>query len=136
MIRLLAVAYGLTIANLYYCQPLLPQMNAALLPMFGQVGYALGLVLVVPLGDIMRRRRLMCALLCTASAALLATSAAPNVVVLLTAGTMIGLTSASVVNVLVAYAAGMATDGQRGRAMATMLTGGQVGCCCPGSSPG
>ncbi|MEI5102751.1 hypothetical protein RB200_34835 [Streptomyces sp. PmtG] len=65
---LLAVAYGLTIANLYYCQPLLPRMAdsvgagsaAGQLVTAGQLGYLLALVLVVPLGDIVRRRPLVC----------------------------------------------------------------------------
>lgn len=134
-IPLVAFAYGLTIANLYYCQPLLPQMSrsfaagsaTALLPALGQIGYLVGLVLVVPLGDIVRRRRLICALLCLDAAALLATATAPDVTVALAAGTMIGLTSASVVNVLVSYAAGLVDDHHRGRAVVTVLSSGMTG---------
>lgn len=134
-IWLLAVAYGLTIANLYYCQPLLPQMAQSYeagswvgnLTAVGQLGYALGLVLVVPLGDIVRRRPLICLLLCLEAAALAMTSTAPMVGVLLAAGMVIGLASASVVNILVPYAAALAADDERGRMVATMYSGGQVG---------
>ncbi|MFF5264973.1 MFS transporter [Actinomadura viridis] len=134
-IWLLAVAYGLTIANLYYCQPLLPQMArsfAATSPVghlttAGQLGYALGLVLIVPLGDIVRRRRLVCLLLLVETVALVVTAAAPTVGALLVAGAAIGLASASVVNILVSYAATLAADHERGRVIATMLGGGLAG---------
>ncbi|GAA2309690.1 MFS transporter [Actinomadura luteofluorescens] len=131
---LLAVAYGLTIANLYYCQPLLPQMSRSYaassvgyLPTVVQVGYALALVLVVPLGDIVRRRPLVFLLLLAEAAALVATATAPTAGALLVAGTVIGLAGAGVVNVLVPYAATVAADHERGRAVATMLSGGLVG---------
>ncbi|MES9605707.1 MFS transporter [Actinomadura sp. NPDC000929] len=131
---LLAVVYGLTIANLYYCQPLLPQMarsyaasSVGYLPTVGQVGYALALVLVVPLGDIVRRRPLVCLLLLAETAALAATATAPTAGVVLLAGTVIGLASAGVVNILVPYAATVAADHERGRAVATMLSGGLAG---------
>ena len=135
VIWLLALAYGLTIANLYYCQPLLPRMAQSYaatswvenLTTVGQVGCALGLVLVVPLGDIVRRRPLICLLLCIEAAALAVTAAAPTVGALLAAGTVIGLASASVVNILVPYAATLAADHERGRVVATMYSGGQVG---------
>ncbi|WP_170026291.1 MFS transporter [Actinomadura oligospora] len=132
-LRLLAVTYGVTIADLYYCQPLLPQMarsfgpSAGYLTAVGQLGYGLALVLVVPLGDIVRRRRLVGVLLGAEVAALAATAAAPTAEVLLIAGAVLGLTSAGVVNVLVPYAAGLAAPHERGRAMATMLTGGMTG---------
>ncbi|WP_141575493.1 MFS transporter [Actinomadura sp. WMMA1423] len=135
MVWLLAAAYGLTIANLYYCQPLLLQMAhsyaadsaVGYLPTAGQLGYALALPLVVPLGDIVRRRPLVCLLLLVDAAALAATAAAPTAGALLAAGAVIGLASASVVNILVPYAATAAAGHERGRVVATMLGGGLVG---------
>src|SRR5215469_11446121 len=62
LVRLMAVTCAVTVANLYYAQPLLHsignslhvgQGSAALLVTFGQLGYAAGLVLIVPAGDIM-----------------------------------------------------------------------------------
>ena len=67
----MAVATGGIVANLYYLQPLLhrvhedfhvPVASAAALITAGQVGYALGLALLVPLGDLIERRRLVVAL--------------------------------------------------------------------------
>lgn len=135
LIWLLAVAYGLTIANLYYCQPLLPQMaksyggasEVANLPTAGQLGYLLGLVLIVPLGDIVRRRPLVCALLLAEVLALAITATAPTAGVLLAAGMVIGLASASVVNILIPYTATLAAAHERGRVVATMLSGGLIG---------
>lgn len=129
------MAYGLTIANLYYCQPLLPEMARAFgtgsaaeyLIAAGQLGYALALMFVVPLGDITRRRQLVRVLLCAEVVALAVTAAAPTAALLLAAGAVIGLASAGVVNVLVAHAAGLATGHERGRAVATMLSGGLAG---------
>lgn len=135
LVRVLAVAYALTIANLYYCQPLLPRMGRSFggpgamgdLVTAGQGGYALGLVLVVPLGDIMRRRPLVCGLLCAQAVALTVTATAPAVWVVLTAGVVIGVTASGVVQVLLPYAASVAPEHERGRAMATIMIGSQLG---------
>ena len=64
LVRLMAVTCAVTVANLYYAQPLLPaigrslhvsQGSAALLVTVGQLGYAAGLLFIVPAGDIIRR---------------------------------------------------------------------------------
>ena len=63
----MAAAGGIAVANLYYDQPMLPDIGRsfgvaanvfALLPMLTQIGYALGLFLFVPLGDVVDRRQL------------------------------------------------------------------------------
>jgi predicted MFS family arabinose efflux permease len=130
LVWLLAVACGLGAANLYYCQPLLPKIaetyhasSAAtgVLVTTTQIGYALGLMLLVPLGDMVRRRRLVCLLLCLEAAALVLSATAPGLPVLLVAGTAVGL-GASVVQILLPYAATIAAEHERGRVVATMLT--------------
>jgi hypothetical protein len=72
LVRLMAVTCAVTVANLYYAQPLLhsigdslhvSQGSAALLVTLGQLGYAAGLLFIVPAGDIMRRRPLLTGLL-------------------------------------------------------------------------
>ncbi|TDC43085.1 MFS transporter [Micromonospora sp. KC213] len=133
-VPLLATAYGLTIANLYYCQPLLPEMSRSVGPhaadhlvAVGQLGYALALILVVPLGDIVPRRPLLAVLLCADAAALALTAAARTTGLLLAAGALIGLTAAAVVNTLIPYAAALAGPDERGGAIGTMLTGGLTG---------
>src|SRR5260221_4099279 len=65
----MALASGVSVANLYYCQPLLAQMGrtfgvghaAGYIPAFTLIGLILGMVLFVPLGDMVERRRLIVA---------------------------------------------------------------------------
>jgi MFS family permease len=87
MTLLLAAACGLTAANIYYAQPLigliapdvgLSETAASLIVTFTQVGYCLGLILLVPLGDLLENRSLIFWTLCAAVAALLAAAFAPN----------------------------------------------------------
>ncbi len=132
---LLAVVCGLTAANLYYCQAVLPLMAATFagdpwvgaLTSLNQVGYALALVLVVPLGDIVSRRPLIRTLFGVEVVAVLATAAAPSVAVLLVSGVALGVATAGVVQILVSYAATLAPDGERGRAVGTVLGGTLTG---------
>lgn len=91
LVLLLAVACGATVANLYYVQPLLnvvgdalgvSDATAGLLVTLSQVGYALGLALLVPLGDLLERRRLITGMLLGAAMAAAACAAAPSFLVL------------------------------------------------------
>ncbi len=87
LVLLMAVACGAAVANLYYAQPLLSTIahdfhvsdgTAGLLVTASQVGYAVGLVLLVPLGDLLERRRLITGILLITALALAATAAAPS----------------------------------------------------------
>ena len=87
MVALFAVACGISAANLYYAQPLLPLISrdlrvgsgtTALVITAAQIGYGLGLALIVPLGDILIRRRLVPGILLVAAAALLAARPLPT----------------------------------------------------------
>ena len=91
LVLLMAVACGATVANLYYVQPLLNVIAhdlgvsdgaAGLLVTCAQVGYALGLALLVPLGDLLERRRLMTTMLVGAAATATVCAAAPSFPVL------------------------------------------------------
>ncbi len=131
MVALFAVACGISAANLYYAQPLLPQIahdlhassgRTALVVTAAQVGYGLGLALLVPLGDILVRRRLVPGVLVVAAAALVAASAAPNLAALLAAVFVAGCCSVAA-QILVPFAATLASDDQRGRVVGTVMSG-------------
>jgi len=98
----LAIASGATVANLYYNQPLLPEIARSfsaslhavgLVPTLTQVGYGLGMLLVVPLGDARERRSLVVACIGAVSVALLAIALSPNLPWLLAASLVMGIVS-------------------------------------------
>jgi predicted MFS family arabinose efflux permease len=119
------------VANVYFAQPLLDSMARSLgvaSSMIGivvtatQVGYAVGLLLIVPLGDLVNRKRLILTQVLLSALALAAVGAAQQWLALLSAMVAVGLL-AVVVQILVAYAAVLATPSQRGRAVGTVTSG-------------
>lgn len=132
---LLAAACGLAVANVYYAQPLLDAMAAELglreatvgiVVTVTQVGYGLGLLLVVPLGDLVERRRLVTLQMSLSVVALGVVSLAPTVAVLLMGMAAVGL-FAVVTQVLVAFSATLATPAERGRVVGTVTSGVVLG---------
>ena len=130
-----AVACGLTAGNLYYAQPLLGVLGKAfgvgadrtsLIVTLTQLGYALGLVLLVPLGDMFENRRLIGRVLWLTSLALLAASFAPNFACFALASLTIGFTSV-VAQVLVPFAAHLAPAAERGRVVGQVMSGLLIG---------
>jgi hypothetical protein len=96
-------AGGIAVANLYYNQPMLPDISRscdvaanviALLPMSTQIGYALGLFLFVPLGDVVDRRQLVSALLFGIIVSLVALALGPSLAWLDIASLTLAMTSA------------------------------------------
>lgn len=135
LVFLLAAASGLSAANLYYSQPLLHTISdefgvgsatAGLIVTFTQIGYAIGLILLVPLGDILQRRKLTCALLLGTTVILALSAMAPSVGVLIGLAALIGLGSVAT-QVLVPMAASLASDETRGSVVGTVMTGLMVG---------
>lgn len=129
LVRLLALACGVTIANVYLAQPLLNTMAHSLgaaQPTAGfvvtatQLGFAAGLLLVVPLGDITARRPLLTGLMAADCLALAASAAAPRLAVLTALAAVVGLTSV-VVQMLIPYAATLARDEERARVIGTLM---------------
>ncbi|MFL5313157.1 MAG: MFS transporter [Myxococcales bacterium] len=127
----MAVASGATVANLYYNQPLLPEIArtfgvadhaVGLIPTLTQVGYGAGMLLVVPLGDTHERRRLVLILTGLVTLALVGAGAAPSLAVLGVASVAIGVTT-SVPQILVPYAASLAPPEERGRAVGIVTSG-------------
>src|SRR6201985_3593434 len=91
LVRLMAVTCAVTVANLYYAQPLLHSIGGSLhvsqgsaspLLTVGQPGYAAGLLFIVPAGDIMRRRPLLTGMLAFCAITLVGAALAPSLPVL------------------------------------------------------
>ena len=135
LVLLMAVACGAAVANIYYAQPLLSTIahdfsvsdgTAGLLVTASQVGYAAGLVLLVPLGDLLERRRLITGILLITALALLATALAPSFSVLAAALLVVGVTSV-VAQILVPLASSLAAEEERGRVLGKVMSGLLVG---------
>ncbi len=135
LVLLMAVACGAAVANIYYAQPLLSTIahafavsdgTAGLLVTASQVGYAAGLVLLVPLGDLLERRRLIVRMLLVTVLALAATAAAPSFVMLAAALVVVGVTSV-VAQILVPLASMLAAEEERGKVVGNVMSGLLVG---------
>ena len=132
---LFAVAGGAAVGNLYWSQPLLDFIaqdlktdtgSAGWLVTATQIGYALGVFLFVPLGDLVNRRFLVpIALLCS-TVALVLCAVSPSFPVLLSALALVGLTTVSG-QILVPLAGDLADDATRGRVVGTVVSGILIG---------
>jgi predicted MFS family arabinose efflux permease len=131
LVLLLATGAGLAVASIYYSQPMLGVLGADIgasgravgfMPTLTQLGYALGILLLAPLGDRFDRRRIILAKAAVLCAALLLAGAAPGIGWLLVASLAIGL-AASMAQDIVPAAATLAPLEQRGKAVGTVMTG-------------
>ncbi|MFD0518593.1 MFS transporter [Paractinoplanes durhamensis] len=131
LIFVLAVACGLTVANLYYSQPLLDliadafdvsQGAATVVVTVTQIGYAVGLLFLLPLGDLIENRKLTTRLLIGTAAALLLAAVSPAYTVFLLVSVLIGVTSV-VAQILVPFAAHLAPEEQRGALVGKVMGG-------------
>ncbi|WP_328912076.1 MULTISPECIES: MFS transporter [unclassified Streptomyces] len=131
LVLFLSVACGLIVANNYYAQPLLPELRESfhvssglvgLCITLNQLGYAAGLVLLVPLGDLLARRPMIVTMLVLDAVALAGAAAAPGAWALVAALTVAGLTGTAI-NILIPMAATLARDDQRGQVVGTLMTG-------------
>ncbi|KUL46023.1 transporter [Streptomyces sp. NRRL F-4489] len=133
LVPLLALACGSSVATVYFSQPLLVTLGERFAIGSGllgaivtvtQLGYAVGLLALVPLGDLLNHRRLVTGQLGLLALALLAAGLAPGVAALLGALAVVGLL-AVVAQTMVAAAAALTPPARRGRAVGT-VTGGIV----------
>ena len=134
-IGLLSFTAGAVVANLYYSQPLLPQIGrtfglahgrVGLVSTAGQVGYAVGLLVFVPLGDIVERRHLIVGLLAAVAVSLGVAAAAPSFAIMAGASFAIGVTTV-VPQIVVPYAAGLVDSTMRGRVVGRVMGGLLIG---------
>jgi predicted MFS family arabinose efflux permease len=135
LVVLMAVAGGASVANLYYAQPLLDVIarslsvrteTAGLIVTFTQLGYLGGILALVPLGDMLERRRFVPRVLAVAAVALAATAAAPTLPALAVALLIVGVTSVGA-QLLIPFAATLARDDERGTVMGIVMSGVLLG---------
>jgi predicted MFS family arabinose efflux permease len=132
---LLAAACGIIVANIYYAQPLIGPISqalglspgaAGLIVTMTQIGYGVGLLLVVPLGDLVENRRLVLAVMALALLGLLGAALAQGAAMFLAASLVIGLGSVAV-QILVPLAAHLAPERMRGRVVGNVMSGLMTG---------
>ncbi|MBS0926024.1 MFS transporter [Providencia sp. JGM181] len=128
---LMAIATGLVVASNYYAQPLLDtialQFNlttnmAGFIVTAAQLGYAVGLLFLVPLGDLFERKKLIIVMTTLSASGLLITALSDNIWQILLGTALTGLFSV-VAQVLVPMAASIAKPHQRGKAVGTIMSG-------------
>ncbi|WP_246197609.1 MFS transporter [Chitinophaga agrisoli] len=131
----MAACSGLVVANIYYCQPLIvliakdfriPESRAGRIAWLTQIGYACGLLLLVPLGDIMERRKQILGCMVAAMLSLALAAMSPSFGVLQIASFLIGASSISAQLILL-LGAHLADDDKRGSVIGTIMAGVIVG---------
>src|ERR1700722_18942332 len=127
----LGLACAVGVSTMYYNQPLLLEIGrtygatagrTGFVAVATQVGYAVGLLAFVPLGDVLERRGLMMRMYGAVAIALLLVAAAPSLNLLIAGSVLIGM-FASVTHVALPIAPDLVSHDQRGRAIGTVMTG-------------
>lgn len=127
----LAIVAGISVANLYYNQPLLNLMRADLgisdfqanlIAMITQVGYALGLLFIVPLGDLYRRKRIILINFILLVFALLAMAVAESIYTVWTASLVTGICS-MIPQIFVPIASQYSRPEHKGRNVGVVISG-------------
>jgi predicted MFS family arabinose efflux permease len=131
MVLLLAIAAGAIVANLYYAQTLvgpiaqatgLSTESAGLIVTLTQIGYTLGLLFIVPLGDLLENRRLIVSGLSFTAVALLVATFSTSAWAFLAAALAIGLGSVAA-QILVPFAAHLSKEATRGQTVGKVVSG-------------
>ncbi|KPN96028.1 MFS transporter [Lysinibacillus sp. ZYM-1] len=135
VIFLFATACGMSVANIYFAQPLLDQLSnefnidhsiIGVVITITQIFYGLGLLLLVPLGDLLNQRRLIIGQMLLSTTALVIVGTASLSVVLFAGMALVGLL-AVVTQTLVAFAATIASPTERGRVVGFITSGIVIG---------
>lgn len=135
LVLVMAAACGITVANLYYIQPLLAeiarefhvtQVSIGFVAMLTQIGYALGMLFLLPLADIMEKRFLIIIMLFCSAFSLLLMFFSFNITVVSIASFAIGFTSV-VPQLIVPLAAQLAKSKERGKIIGTVMSGLLIG---------
>ena len=135
LLGLLAFTAGATVANIYYCQPLLDTMAASFRVGAGavtaaaaatQLGVAIGMLGIVPLGDSLERKRLIVLITSLSAVALAATALCQSATAMGVAGFAIGVVGVTP-HLVVPYAAGLVGPERRGRTVGFVMSGLLIG---------
>ncbi len=134
-VGIMATTCAIAVANVYYNQPLLAIIGQSFhisvrqvgfIPMLTQIGFGVGLLLIVPLGDMMERRQLIVTMLAATTCALVAAAMSPNIVWLVVAHLAIGLTTI-VPMLVIPFAAQLAGPKERGKVVGNVMSGLLIG---------
>ncbi|WP_026882601.1 MFS transporter [Clostridium akagii] len=135
LIMVMAIACGLTVANLYYIQPLLgdiaktfnvSEISVGYAAMLTQLGYAVGMIFILPLGDIKERRNLITVMLGFSIVALTSMFFSHNIFMLIISSFAVGFTSI-VPQLIIPLAAQLSNPNERGRIIGTVMSGLLIG---------
>lgn len=135
LVWIMALACGMAIANLYYIQPLLaliahdfrtPDSSAGFIATVSQMGFASGLLFIVPLGDSVSRRTLILGALLAVIIFLSAMALAPSLTFLAVASFLMGVVTV-IPQIIVPFAASLAHPQVRGRVVGTVMSGLLIG---------
>ncbi|MBN2614556.1 MAG: MFS transporter [Bacteroidales bacterium] len=135
LVFILAVATGLAVANLYWAQPLLDTIArvfhsnttaAGMIITITQIGYAAGLVFLVPLGDLFERKKLIVSIMFLTALSLVIAAITPTLSLFMVASLIIGITSV-VAQILVPFAATLAKEHERGKVVGQVMSGLLIG---------
>ena len=134
-ILIMSIASGLTVANIYYIQPLLAEIaqyfhvtqgHSGLMATLTQVGYAFGLFLVLPLADIFEKRKLILSMLLGATIFLVLLFFSPTLTIALLASFGVGFCSVTP-QLLIPFAAKLANPNERGKVIGSIMSGLLIG---------
>lgn len=135
LLWLMTIGSGLVIANLYYSQPLLrliaddlgeSEAATSRIAMVTQLGYATGLLLIVPLGDMFRRKRIILIDFVFILISLLAVALSPSLIIITIASYFLGLTSV-IPQIFLPLTAQLSKPGEAPKNMARVITGLLIG---------
>ena len=135
LIMVMAISCGLTVANLYYIQPLLAdiaktfnvsEISVGSAAMLTQVGYAVGMILILPLGDIKERRGLITLMLLFSVISLTSMFFSQNISMLMISSFAVGFTSI-IPQLIIPLAAQLSNPEERGKIIGTVMSGLLIG---------